>query len=92
MGRFKAILRDESRLILICQNEEKLNGAYRLVMHKFLHDSLSRGTMCIINADLWSGKKAIVHATISEVNVTSFTNTGRTCLKRAILECERRFF
>ena len=48
--------------------------------------------MCIINAGPWSSQKAMTRPTISVVNVTSFAYTGRTFLKRDMLECERRFF
>ena len=51
VGGFEVILRDVSRLTTAFQNEEKLNGAHGPVMCKSLHDSLSRGTMCLINAD-----------------------------------------
>ena len=61
-------------------------------MRKSLHDSLSRGTMCVINSDLWSRNKDVIHLKRSEVNVTSFAETGRTCLKIDLMECEGRFF
>ena len=48
---FKAILRDKSRLTLVCQNKEKINGAYGPVMWKSLNDSLSRVAMRFINAE-----------------------------------------
>ena len=58
-------------------------------MRKIICDSLSRKTMCIINADLWSGKKEMIRPARSEVNITSFTDIRRTYLKRALLECEK---
>ena len=57
MGEFEAIVCDAFRLTNVCQNEEKFNGAYVLVMRKSLHDSLLRGTMCVVNAGLWSSNK-----------------------------------
>ena len=47
----EAILRDASRLTTACKKEEKLNGAYGPIMRNFLHDRLSRGTMCVISTD-----------------------------------------
>ena len=61
-------------------------------MRKSLHNSLSRGTVCAINADLWSSNKAKIHPNRSEVNANSFTETRKTCIRRALLEFERRFF
>ena len=86
------IPRDASRLTDACQNEEKLNGAYGPVMRKSLHDRLSRGTMYTINTYLWSSNEDVIHSTRSKVSVSSFTETGRTRLKRSLLECERFFF
>ena len=57
VGEFEAILRDKSRVTLVCQNEEKLNGACEPVMQNYLHDSLSRATMLLINAEQWSSEK-----------------------------------
>ena len=51
VAELEEILRDKSLVTTVCQNEEKLNGAYGTVMRKSLHDSLSRGTMHVINAD-----------------------------------------
>ena len=48
---FESVLRETSRLNKICQNEKKLNEAYGPVMRKSLHDSLSRATMLLINAE-----------------------------------------
>ena len=90
--KFEAILRETFRLTAACQSEEKLNGAYGPVMRKYLHDNLSRGNMCVINTDLWSSSKEMIHPTRSEVNIASFSETGRICLKKALLERERIFF
>ena len=38
IGKFQSILRATLRLTLVCQNEEKLNGADAPVMNKYLHD------------------------------------------------------
>ena len=46
----------------------------------------------MINVGIWSGSKVMIHPTRSEVHITSFTDTGKTCLKRVLLECERRVF
>ena len=48
---FEGTLRETSRLTKICQNEEKLNGSCGPVMRKSLHDSLSRATMLLTNAE-----------------------------------------
>ena len=56
-GEFEAIIRETSRLTAIFHNEEKLNGVCGTVVRKFLHDRLSRGTMCMINDGLWSGNE-----------------------------------
>ena len=34
----------------------------------------------------------MMHPIRSEANVDSFTETGKICKKRALLECERMFF
>ena len=91
VGEFEAIIRDTSRLTSVFQNEEKLNGARGPVMRKSLHDSLSRGTMRVFNADHWSSNKDMMHPTQSGVNIISFTKAGKTCKRRALLECERGF-
>ena len=92
MGEFEAILRYTSRLTNICRNEEKLNGVYGLVMRKSLHGSLSMGTTHVINADLYSSNKVMIRPTRLEVNTNSFAETRKTCIRRDLLECERRFF
>ena len=51
VSEVEAILRDTSLLTLVCQNEEKLNGACRPVMQNYLHDSLSREAIRLINAN-----------------------------------------
>ena len=61
-------------------------------MRKSLHDSLSRAIMQLINAEQWSSYKDSMNPTRSESNLDSFTETGKTCKKRALLECKRRFF
>ena len=48
--------------------------------------------MLLINAELWSSDKYMIRPTRSEVNVDSFTETVIFFKKRALLECERRFF
>ena len=40
------------------QKEEKLNGAFGPVIKNSLHDSLSRGTMCVVNTDSGVSTKA----------------------------------
>ena len=60
-------------------------------MRNFLHDSLSSRTMCMINVYPWSSKKVMIHRTRSAININSFTDIGRTYLKRAVLESERSF-
>ena len=62
------------------------------VMRKSLYDSLSRDTMLLINTEQWSSDKDVTHPIRSEENVDSFTEIGKFCKKRALLECERRFF
>ena len=89
---FEAILRDVPRLTTVFQEEERLNGAHGSVVRKFLHDSLSSRTMRMINSDLWSSQKAMIHPTRKVVNINSFTDTGRTYLKRPLLECEISVF
>ena len=48
---FEGALRETSRLTTVCQNEEKLNSAHGLAMHKALHDTLSRDCMALMNDD-----------------------------------------
>ena len=60
-------------------------------MRKSLHDNLSKGTMCVINSDLWSSNKDMIRPTTSEVNVASFSEIGIRYLKRALMKCEKRF-
>ena len=92
VGEFEAILRDTLRLNLVYQNEENLNGTHGPAMRKSLHDSLSRETMQLINAEQWNSDKEMTHPTRSEVNVNSVTKAGKKCKKREFLEYERRFF
>ena len=92
VGKFEAILRDASRSTTIFQNEERLNSTCGIVMRKPLHDSLPRGTMHVVNADMWSISKAMIHPTRSKINTNSFANTRKPYMLRAILECERMFF
>ena len=77
ISEFEAIFSDTSRLTLVCQNEEKLNGACRPVMWKSLHDSVPRETMELINARKWSSYKCMVHLTRSEEYVNSFNEAGK---------------
>ena len=49
MDEFEPILRDPFMLTTFCQKEEKLNGTYGIVARRSLHDSLSSGTMHVIN-------------------------------------------
>ena len=48
--------------------------------------------MRVINTDQWSRDKEMMHPNRSEVNINSFTKSGKTWKIRALLECERRFF
>ena len=77
VGGFEAILRDTQRLTLVFQNEEKLNGEHGPVAWNSLHDSLLRATMTFINNELWSSDKEMMHLTLSEVNVNSFSEAGK---------------
>ena len=90
-GEFEAILNCTSKLTIIFQNEEKLNGEWGPVIRKLLHDGLSFETMKLENADDWSSKKLMLHPTRSEINASTFTTAGRACLSRALLKTERFF-
>ena len=92
VSEFEAILRYTSQLILVCQNEEKLNVSHGPVMQKSLHDSLLKETMELISTEQRSSDKHMTCPTRSEVNVNSFAEAGKACKKRAFLEFERRFF
>ena len=61
-------------------------------MRKVLHDELSCVTMKVMNTEDWSSNKIMMNPKRSEINSNTFTTMGRTCLKRALLETERRFF
>ena len=62
-------LRGTSRLTSFFHNEEKSNGECGTFMRKSLHDSLSRATMRVINADQWSREKEMIYPTRLEVRV-----------------------
>ena len=51
VSEFEATLRDTSRLNLVCEKEEKLNGAHVPFMRKSLCNSLPRATMQLINTE-----------------------------------------
>ena len=89
---FEAALRETSCLTTTCQNEEKLNSACGPVMRGHMHDHLSSDTMTCIDVDNWSAKKELTHLTRSEVRVHAFTEAGKICLQRALLETDRRCF
>ena len=77
VNEFEVILRDTSRLTLVCQNEDKLKWEHRPVMRKSIHDSLSRATMPLINTEQWISDKHMMHPTRLEANVDFFTETGK---------------
>ena len=54
---FEAALRETSRLAAICQNEEKLNSACRLVVRGHARDRLHGDNMMCVDVDNWSAKK-----------------------------------
>ena len=61
-------------------------------MRGHVHDRLSSDTMVCVDVDNWSSKKDLMHLTRSEVRVSTFTEAGKICLERALLETERRYF
>ena len=48
--------------------------------------------MLLTKTEQWSSDKAMMRPTRSEANIDSFSETGKICKKRALLECERIFF
>ena len=84
---FEGMLRETSLLTTNFQNEEKLNAAHGPVMRKALHDSLSKDTMDLVDAEDWSVNKERTHPKWSEVNLNSFTDTGLACRTQTLLEC-----
>ena len=61
-------------------------------MRKTLHDELSCGSMNVIDADSWSNKKSVMNPKRLDASTGTFTTIGKTCLIRALLESDQRFF
>ena len=74
---------------MVAQNELLLNSAYGLVMKKILHKKLSASKLLMIDVANW---KKTSHAPRKEVNVNTWSTNGLECRRRALLECEWRFF
>ena len=91
VSEFEAILRYTSQLILVCQNEEKLNVSHGPVMQKSLHDSLLKETMELISTEQRSSDKHMTCPTRSEVNVNSFAEAGKACKREHFLNSKEDF-
>lgn len=80
------ILKDVSTLV---QNEKGLYAAYGPVMRMELHKKLNSDTMEIIDVNNWGKTPKAPRVT---VDVATWSDKGKECKQRALLECERKFF
>ena len=85
----EAILNISKAMVTISQNEVYLNAAYGPVVRNVAYKKLTSEKMLVIDEPNW-GKTRV--APRIEINVDTFTDNGKECRERAILECERRFF
>jgi len=86
----EGILNMAKHLCTLAQNEHLHNAAYGPVAKKKLHNHLSQSSLLLIDADNWRVDQK--DPPRIRVDVATFTAAGKTCLRRALLETERRFF
>ena len=85
----EAILNISKDLVVLAQNEKKLNAAYGPVVRNETYKKLTSETVLVIDSDNWvKGPRA----PRKEVNVNVLSQNSRECRSRATLEHERRFF
>ena len=85
----EAILKSSKVMVILVQTEKKFIAAFGPVMRKNLHNEYTSNTMYLIHLDEWKDQ---IHPPRRQVPVDDFSDNGRECRKRALLEVERRFF
>ena len=86
----EAILRISKKLVTFSQTEKSLIAAYAPALRKQVHNQLSAKNMEKIDLLEWQSQ---VNPSRTSVNVDeTFSDAGRECRRRALLETERRFF
>ena len=68
-----------------------MNGTCGTVVGMFMHDSLSRAIMLLINTEQWSSDKAMIRPIRSEANLDSFAETGKNSKREHYLNAKGYF-
>ena len=76
-------------LVTLSQNEQKINSVYGPLFKRMTHKGYLAEAIQLIDIKKW-GKTA--NAPRFPKNINGFSIIDRECRKRAMLECERRFF
>ena len=85
----EGVLNISKDLVTLSQNEKKINSVYGPLFKRTTHQGYLAEAIQLIDIESW-GKTT--RAPRSPKNVNAFSIRGRECRKRAMLECERRFF
>ena len=88
-GEAEAILRASKIMVTLVQTETKLIAAFAPIIRKKLHDAFTSDTMDLIYDRDWTDQ---AHPPRVSMDVNNFSDGGRACRRRALLETERRFF
>ena len=85
----EGVLNISKDLVTLSQNEKKINSVYGPLFKRTIHQGYLAEAIQLIDIESW-GKTT--RAPRSPKKINAFSIRGRECRKRAMLECERRFF